>query len=517
MAFPDNLKPLLNPLAYPHSVGGVQLVETHISWILLTGEFAYKIKRPVAFAFVDLRSAEHRAFLCREEIRLNRRFAPDLYLGVSNITAEPGGARMDGPGAVSECAVKMRQFDRSEELDKLLESAAIETTELAAFGAELAKTHAWLPVAERAQPFGSPAWVRETVLRNFGECLAAIAKPGDVAELAAMRGLLEQRLESAHEWMARRQAGGRVRECHGDLHCSNVVRLKGRLLAFDCLEFEPAFRWIDVADEVAFLLSDLDALERPMHAQAFLGGYLAQAGDYDACRFLDLYKAHRSLVRAKVTALSGGGDAYQAHLRCARSSLSPRQQVLLLMSGLSGSGKTWLASRLAPVLGAVHLRSDVERKRLAGLAELDASGSAVAAGLYTPEANSRVQQHLLQSAQAVLEGGYTAIVDATFSGRGDRARFAELARRLRIPACIVHCSAPLGVLRSRILERQRQGHDPSEADVAVLDWQRAHYDELRPDEPLPVLEAASGDPDVVERLRRQIETQMRAAAGSAGR
>ena len=207
-AFPEHLQGLLHPRAYPHPVQAVQLVETHISWILLTGEFAYKIKRPVHYPFVDLRSAERREFLCHEEVRLNRRFAGELYLGVSQITSIEGEARMDGSGLVIEHAVKMRQFRREDELDRLLETLRIGPAELAAFGRDLARIHANLPVAEPEQTWGRPAALRALILENVEECAQAATVFGADADVRALRTILGERLEAAEHWMSERFAGG---------------------------------------------------------------------------------------------------------------------------------------------------------------------------------------------------------------------------------------------------------------------------------------------------------------------
>lgn len=515
MGLPEVLRSLLDARAYPHAVRQPRLIETHISWILLTGEFAYKVKRPVTLPFVDLSSVEHREFLCHEEVRLNRRFAEDLYVGVCNITADEDGARIDGTGRVIDHAVKMRQFDRSEELDSLLISHRIQPGELEAFGAELAHIHAGLAPADPTSSWGRAPAMHTAILRNLEECIEAAGPLMDRDALRALRAPLEEQLAAAASWMTERRIAGKIRECHGDLHCSNVVRRGSHLIPFDCLEFEPAMRWIDVADEVAFLLADMQALRRPAHVQAFLSGYLNGSGDYHACRFLDLYAAHRSLVRAKVTALSlnspeeanelrAAREACEAHLRCAQVRSAPKRAMLILMSGLSGSGKTRLAKHLAIPFAAVHIRSDVERKRLAGLAPTDRSQSAPGQGLYAPEVNARLHTHLLTAAQSTLLGGFTTIVDATFSSREERGHFGELGKRLGVSVALVHCHAPLDVLRSRIAARERAGTDPSEANLSVLDWQLRHYEPLQPQEPFAVIEAGSDEPRALLRLKSQL-------------
>lgn len=518
---PQHLAGLLSPRAYPHPVNSVELIETHISWVLLAGELAYKIKRPVHYPFVDLREPELRKHFCEEELRLNKRFAPDLYLDVCEIVDADGEARIGGRGRVLEHAVRMRRFPSGDELDRLLEGRRIEPRELETFGRRLATIHARLPAAGEMAPWGRPAEVQALFVRNLMECASAAATFGTTADVLALRARLESRLPAAVPWMAVRRAGGRVRECHGDLHSRNVVRIGGGLVAFDCIEFEPAFRWIDVAEEVASLSSDLGARGRPMLAHAFRSGYLAQSGDYHACRVLRLYETHRALVRAKVAALTAAEAAdgaerealHREHVRLlshAAASLSARRPLLLLMHGLSGSGKTWLARPLARRLSAVHLRSDVERKRLAGLGELARSRSKVGGGLYTSEASSAVYDDLARSAEDVLAGGYSSIVDATFLRRAERARFAALAQRLGTPMHLLCCATPAAVLRARLLARGRAETDPSEADEAVLEWQTAHLEALSPDEGIDVIRVDTTDSHALDEVLSRVEREQEA-------
>ena len=500
---PGHLQALLSAEAYPHPVQTVQLVETHVSWVLLAGEFAYKIKRPVQYSFVDQRSLEQRQFLCQEEVRLNHRFAPELYLGVCPVTQRAGAAQMAGVGPVIEHAVKMVRFSRDNELDRLLEAGGIEPAELDLFGHDLAGIHGRLPVAQAAQRHAPAGTSAAVVLHNLDECVRAGQALGWTADVRALQTPLEELLASSAPLRAQRLAHGRVRECHADLHARNIVRCGTRLIAFDCLEFDPALRWIDVADEIAFLLADLHARQQPLHAQAFLEGYLTHSGDYEACALQPLYQTHRALVRATVTALSAtregtpGGDIsaartqYEAYVERAHRAAAPQQPLLVLMCGLSGSGKTWLARQLAPALAAVHLRSDIERKRLAALSLTDRSGAALGAGLYSRQMTQSVYDRLAECAADALRGGYTAIADATFGRAADRSHLREVATRLGARSCVVYCRAPRHVLQTRIVERERRQDDPSEANLAVLAWQEERFEPPGASEGCVLFEAAS--------------------------
>ncbi len=492
-AFPQRYASLLAATAFPHSVTTIEVLETHISWVILTGEFAYKIKRPVQSPFVDFRTLEAREYFCREELRLNRRFTRELYVDVCRVVWRDGAAFLFGDGEVLDYAVRMRQFDPRQELGQLVERSAVTAAELAAFGEALAAVHADLPVIQRAEEV---AHVRTVLLDNARQCAAA-APPSLAATIDRCAIALAATIERLAESIASRAREGRVRECHGDLHMSDVARVDQRLVAFDCLEFEPAFSQIDVAQELAFLSMDLSVHGRRDLATTFLNAWLARSGDLGALELLDLFEAHRAMVRAKVCGLNVTRALPQEAVvlrwrqqRCidhARECLEPREPTLVVMHGLSGSGKSWLAQRLAPELNAAIIRSDVERKRLAGIAVDARSDSAVAGGIYSEANSARVYGRLLTCARSVLRGRRNVIVDAAFLTRADRAAFAALAAEAPCRGFLIACEASAAEIERRVLQREQTGRDASEAGIEVLAWQRRSIDPVSEREGLRLL------------------------------
>ncbi len=502
MALPEHLADLLAPESYPHPCADIQLIETHISWVLLTGDYAYKLKKPIRFNFVDFSSLELRSHFCREEVRCNRAFAPDLYLGVVAICRGPEGLEVlpeessATAGELLEHAVQMRQFEPALALDRVLERGELAEDGLDEFGADLAERHAQLPVHH-----GTPD---EVPVRMFGPVEDNFEEIGNTELAVRYASTVSSALASARRTAAAlrplfdaRMQGGAVRECHGDLHLSNLALIDGRVTAFDCLEFSENLRWIDTISDVAFLFMDCHFRGETALAYRFLDGYLGRSGDYEGVRLLPYFAAYRSVVRAKVAALrwvqapdADGEARFVAHVGWAEQWLARAPGRLVLTCGLSGSGKSHLAARLLARLPAVRLRSDVARKTLAGLGVLEASGSGIDSGLYDAARSDETFYHLLETAGALLLAGEHVIVDATFIEKARRDRFVRLAQGLGSRASIVYCQAPLPLLESRLAARAAAGSDPSEADVSVLRWQQERFDEPTADEPVQIVDTA---------------------------
>jgi aminoglycoside phosphotransferase family enzyme/predicted kinase len=490
---PTFIRALLDPAAYPHPVREVELLQTHISWVLLTGEVAYKIKKPVYFGFLDASTLEKRRRLCEEELRLNRRFAPQLYLAVVPVGGVPDRPRIGSTEGVFEYAVSMRQFDRREELATLLIRGERLVSEIERFAGRLARLH---DEAARDPPdarYGTYDRMRATMLENLAALEEQAGRPADVARLAHLGAWTRDALEQAQTMMKWRRATGAVRECHGDLHGRNIVRWEGDLLPFDCLEFDPALRWMDVASELGFLHVDLVGHDRADLAALLLSGYLEATGDYPALRVLRLYEVYAALVRGKVDGLlalgadSDDAAALAANRRSARIALAERRTrrstpTLVLMHGLSASGKSWVSRALVPALGLPRVRSDVERKRLAGLPAAADAAAAPEEGLYADRNTRTTYERLSECAEHALDGGYGAIIDAACLARWQRAVFRSVAERTRARLLIVSCHAERATLAERIARRRVERHDPSDATLEILDHQIAAEEPLTADE-----------------------------------
>jgi hypothetical protein len=487
---------LRDPARYPHPVDRVELIETHISWVLLAGDYAYKLKKPVDLGFLDFSTLAARKRCCEEELRLNRRTAPALYLEVIPIGGTPEEPR---PGALPaiEYAVKMRRFDQDARLDRVAKRGALAPALVDALAAAIAEFHARVERAPPGSEWGAPERLLAFCEQNFEtlETMEPLADaPADFEHLESLRTWTRHEFTARRERFVERRHAGFVRECHGDLHLGNIALIDGAPVAFDCIEFNPDLRWIDVQSEVAFLVMDL--LDHRLEAAAWrcLDRYLGATGDYEGLAVLRFYLVYRALVRAKVAALRAGQPDLDAAARArvaaerrgyfelARRLADAARPAIVLMHGLSGSGKTTVAQALLERLGAVRVRSDVERKRLHGLDARARSGAGLDAGLYAPEATLRTYGRLAEAARAIVDAGVTAIVDAASLRRADRAAFRDLARELGVPFAIATCEAPRTALRERVAARARAGADASEATAEVLERQLVTQEPLDADE-----------------------------------
>jgi uncharacterized protein len=517
--------------AFAHPTGEVEVIETHISTVILAGGFAYKIKKPVNLGFADFSSLALRKHFCEEEIRLNRRAAPDLYLGVAKIcgTLEHPRVGDDGGASILEYAVRMRRFAGQARLDQVAQSGRLTPDHIDRLAATIAAFHAGCDRAPPDRGYGSIEEIRRWATENAADLRAE-----------AVAGTASEQIERLQAWTAlelarhsteftARQIDGHVRECHGDLHLGNLVLLGDTPVPFDCIEFNDRLRFIDVINDVAFTFMDLIEHERAALAWRFIGAYLEHTGDYPALAVLRFYAVYRALVRAKVARIrlhqpGTPADEKVEDLAAAARYVDVAQRLaakaaprLILTCGLAGSGKTTVAQNLLERIGAVRVRSDVERKRLFGVDPASHRVSTVGAGLYAADATRRTCQRLLDAARAILKADIPAIVDATFLKEVDRRMFRELAQQAGAQLSIVACQAPLPTLRARIDRRLQAGSDPSDATLEVLEHQLEAFEALTPDEQaVAIMIDTDTDLESLERRCEQAASALRGAA-RAGR
>jgi aminoglycoside phosphotransferase family enzyme/predicted kinase len=485
---------LRDPACYAHTATRIAVLETHISWVILTGEHAYKIKKPVSLGFLDFSTLEARRRYCEDELRLNRRLAPSIYEAVVPITGSVDSPTVAGSGTAIEYAVKMREFPQSAMAGRVLADGALGAAHIDALAARIAAFHAGTGVAAPGSPYGVPDTVIAPACENFAQLERLLPDAADQSLIAEVRAWTEREFHERWALFDARYKQGSVRECHGDLHLGNIVMLDGALTPFDCIEFNPALRWIDVMSEVAFLVMDLEDRSRRDLAGRFLNTYLEAGGDYAGLSVLRFYRVYRAMVRAKVHVLRAAQEGLSAaererlrtasrgYLSLARRCAHDSRPAVIVMHGLSGSGKSVLAQSLAEQMGAIRLRSDVERKRIGGLTPLARSGSKLASGIYTTDITSATYHRLTDLARTSVNAGYAVIVDATFLKRWQRDLFRREANMRGIPFVIVDVTAPDATLRARVTTRLAAGSDASEANPAVLAHQIAQDEALGTEE-----------------------------------
>lgn len=508
---PPPIEGLLNPTAYNHPADAVGLIETHISWVLLAGEFAYKLKKPVDFGFLDFSTLDRRRACCEEELRLNRRYAPDVYLAVVPITGDAEHPRMNGSGTALEYAVKMRRFDETQVFDRLASGHRLLPEYFDALAETVAAFHAAIGRATAADAHGLPEHQQQAAEFNFSKIRPLLDDPADMAPLDTLETWTHAEYARREPFLRQRKNEGFVRECHGDLHLGNIVLIDGRPTLFDGIEFSEDLRWIDTMSELAFLVMDLEVNGAGTLAYRFLNRYLEMAGDYAGLVLFDYYRLYRAMVRAKIAQLTRAQledsdkreemvARYRSYVDYGLELIQPRKPQLLITYGVSGSGKSYLAARLAEGLPAIRLRSDVERKRLAGFLAEARTGSTLGDGIYGAGMTERTYRHLADTAEALLNAGHSVIVDATFLKREQRDEQRRVAERCGADFRILDCQAPVEVLRERIRARAAVGNDPSEADLSVLEYQIAHREPLGEDERACTLAVTTGGELAVDEM-----------------
>lgn len=478
-ALPELIQQMCQPEFYPHPVvEPIRLLQTHVSYVLLTGDYAYKVKKPVNFGFLDYSTLEKRHHFCQEELRLNQRGAGALYLEVVAL-GQTGDTYHLGSGTTVEYAVKMVQFPQDTLLSALYDRGELTEALMTELAAAVADFHLGAETNDHIRTFGAVEQIRQAFDENYEQTLGFIGGPQTQSQFDETKAYTDTFFANHGDLFERRVAQNWIRACHGDLHLNNLCRWQGQLYLFDCIEFNEPFRYVDVMYDVGFVVMDLLSKDCAALATVFLNHYVERTGDWEGVQLLPLYISRQAYVRAKVTSFLLGdpsvdeatkrkaAETAAGYYRLAWSVCQPRCGAVYLMAGLSGSGKSTTARQLASQINAIHLRSDAVRKHLAGV-PLDQRGDD---SLYTPAMTEKTYDRLLNLGIALAQAGYPVILDAKYDRQSLRQTAITAIQQAGLPLTILHCTAPPEVLEQRV--RDRAG-DIADATVAVL--QRQHLE-----------------------------------------
>jgi len=498
LGLPPLIRSLLDPASYAAESGPVELLQTHISYILLTSRFAYKIKKPVNFGFLDFTTLEKRRFFCEEEVRLNRRLAPEVYLGVVPVSKIGARVQMEGRGEAVEYAVKMTRLPDEEMLINALERSSVLSSTIKAVGERIAAFHASAATDARISSFGAPALIRKNTGENFSQTEAFVGRSLSRGLFDRVRDYTDAFLRKNEELFLRRMAQGFIRDCHGDIHCEHVLISNG-IEVIDCIEFNERFRLSDTVADAAFLSMDLDFHNRADLARDFDSSYFAASGDAEGRKLLDFYKCYRAFVRGKVDSFKST-EPEVSTIERSSSLLSARRHfhlaglyssggvrpTLVVVRGLSGTGKSTVAALLAEEASFVRLSSDAVRKELAGIAPSEHRHEGWARGIYSEEFTEKTYSELIRRAGEAIKEGRSVVLDATFS----KKRFIEAARlasaRAGAEFHLIECSASDATVKKHFIDRcLKEGtltETVSDADWDIYLKQKSAFEPV--DEPL---------------------------------
>ena len=508
--------------AYPHPVDGVTVLQTHVSAVFLAGDFAYKVKKPVHFDFLDARSLECRRELCAQEVALNRRLSPELYLGVVPVTRGPEGLLVGGEGPPVEFAVRMRRLPEGRMMDRLLEARAL-TREMVERVAEvLAPFHARADAGPGVAALGTPAAIQALWDEHFAQTTPFVGRTLTPIQDGFLRAMVGAWSVRKHPVLAGRVAQGRIRDGHGDLRTSSVCFTEP-LAIFDCLDFSARYRCSDVAADVAFLVMDLRLRMRPDLAEAFVGRYVERSGDVELPSLLPFYVSYRACVRGKVESLRAAEPEISAEQRAEAERIARRAfglacdaasedlpPLLLVICGLSGTGKSTLAAELGRRRGWEVLSSDATRKAMEGLAPEARATAALDQGLYAPEVTRRTYERLARDAGAMLAASRTVIVDATAQSAWQREVLAGAAQATGSLFLLAEVRASDAVVRARLAARSTQRDAVSDAGWDVYLAQKARWEPIgAPGWTHLVVDADAPVPDALMMLDRQLHERLR--------
>ena len=459
---PTLISQMLQPGFYPHpAIEPIELIQTHISYVLLTGDYAYKLKKPANFGFLDFSTLEKRKHFCEEELRLNQRGAGELYLEVIPLTLVGEQYHLGGTEEAVEYTVKMRQFPQECLFSELFGNGNLQENQLEELGRVVAQYHAQAETNDYIRSFGEVSQVRLAIDENYQQAEKYIGGPQTQTQFEETKQYTDNFFVEHSELFKNRIENNYICECHGDLHLRNIAFWHEKIMLFDCIEFNEPFRFADVMYDVAFTVMDIEARGRKDLGNAFLNAYVEETGDWEGLQVLPLYLSRQAYVRAKVNSFllddpnvsdvvkEEASKTASAYYHQAWEYTKPQQGKLILMSGLSGVGKSTTAKYLARKLNAVHLRSDAVRKHLAGIPLLARGGDEI----YTAEMTQKTYSRLLALGIILANQGWSVILDAKYDRQDLREAAISQAKQHQLPVHIINCIAPLEVIQERLLNR----------------------------------------------------------------
>jgi aminoglycoside phosphotransferase family enzyme/predicted kinase len=488
MSLNDLIQQMQKPEFYPHKVTTpIKIIQTHISYVFLTGEFAYKLKKPVNFGFLDFSTLAQRQHFLEEELRLNQPVAPDIYLEIIPIIKQNDRYYLATENNLEgeEYVLKMRQFPQENLLINKFENGELTAQQIEILGETVAKFHPQTVTNDYIKSFGTTSVINKSIQDNYEQTSKYIGIAQTQEQYEQTKQFTDNFLRDKEQVFLQRIAQDKIRECHGDLHLKNICWWHDKMQLFDRIEFNEPFRFVDTMYDIAFTVMDLDAKGKPDFGNIFLNTYLEQTGDWEGVQILPLYLSRQAYVRAKVTSFLlddpaiAEEDKNQAletaksyyHLAWKYTQLS--QGKLILMSGLSGSGKTTIAKKLAPQLNAIIMRSDAVRKHLAGVPLNQQANEEI----YSSDWSEKTYHKLLELGLLLAKQGFTVILDAKYDKIKWRTPVIEQAKVNHIPLEIIYCDAPKEELKERLLQREK---DISDATPEVL--LKQEFEEFTPEE-----------------------------------
>lgn len=482
---PSLVDALLDPKAYPHNPPNIELVQTQMSFIFLTGDYVYKVKKPVDLGYLDYTTLEKRQFFCHQEVELNRRLCPEIYLAVVPIVKEKGRLHFEGKGKPIEYGVKMRQLPKERMLDVLLSANQVTSEMVTDIAQKLADFHPKAKTSPEISTYGEIEAIKRNTDENFNQTEKYIGISISSQKYHHIKNYTDNFIQESTPLFHKRIKEDRIRDCHGDLHAAHICFTNG-ICIYDCIEFNDRFRYCDVASEIAFLAMDLDRYHRADLSRDFVSAYVRLSDDQGLLKLLNFYKCYRAYVRGKVESFKLD-DPYipetekKAILTTAQGYFDlaycyTRQRPLLFITtGLVGTGKTTVAEALSQRLGLAIISSDVTRKKLAGIPLTEHRFEEIKGGIYSEDFTKRTYGEMFAEAEELLSKGQSVILDASFQRREDRLRAKGLADNLGADFLAMECVLGEETVKKRLEQRLKEG-TISDGRWEIFEWQKHKFD-----------------------------------------